>query len=177
MTHDCVVASVAEVDPVELVELYHSVQWSRYAEHPQLLQRAIAGSSYVVTARQRGRLVGLARAVSDGASICYLQDVLVAPDVQRQGIGRTLVESILDRYAGVRQKVLLTDDEPGQRAFYESLGYSEISEAGERTAARIRSVRFRDLNHGSTNRPARHPLAACGWGPSALEGRVACSVQ
>jgi hypothetical protein len=35
---------------------------------------------------------------------------------------------VLDRYRAVRQKVLLTDDEPGQRAFYESLGYTEIRE-------------------------------------------------
>ena len=28
-------------------------------------------------------------------------------------------------FESVRQKVLLTDDEPGQRAFYESLGFAE----------------------------------------------------
>ena len=63
--------------------------------------------------------------MSDAATICYLQDVLVLPDEQRNGIGRALVQAILDRYRTVRQKVLLTDDEPGQRAFYESLGFSE----------------------------------------------------
>jgi len=41
-----------------------------------------------------------------------------------------LVRAVLDRYPGVRQKVLLTDDEPGQRAFYESLGFTEIREYG-----------------------------------------------
>ena len=34
----------------------------------------------------------------------------------------------LDRYPHVRQKVLLTDDEPKQKAFYESLGYQETSD-------------------------------------------------
>jgi hypothetical protein len=29
--------------------------------------------------------------------------------------------------------MLLTDDEPGQRAFYESLGYAEIRDHGEGT--------------------------------------------
>ena len=130
-SNEFVFASVTAVDLDELVELYRSVDWSLYSEHPDLLERAIAGSSYVVTARRRDRLVGLARAVSDGASICYLQDVLIAPDTQRQGIGRTLVTAIMERYADVRQKVLLTDDEPGQRAFYESLGYTEVSDFGE----------------------------------------------
>jgi GNAT superfamily N-acetyltransferase len=87
----------------------------------------------VVTARRGGKLVGLARALSDGATICYLQDVLVDPAEHRRGIGRALVEAVLDRYRAVRQKVLLTDDEAGQRAFYESLGYAEIRDYGPGT--------------------------------------------
>jgi GNAT superfamily N-acetyltransferase len=115
------------IDLDELVALYESVGWSAYARAPETLRAAIAGSSYVVAARRTpARLVGLARVISDDATICYLQDVLVAPDHQRLGIGRALVRAVLDRYAAVRQKVLLTDDEPSQRAFYESLGYAEI---------------------------------------------------
>ena len=40
------------------------------------------------------------------------------------GLGRALVQDCLDRYAEVRQKVLLTDDRPEQLAFYASLGFS-----------------------------------------------------
>lgn len=124
----------------ELVALYTQVGWSAYAKDPETLERAVRGSTLVVTARRAGTLIGLARALSDGATICYLQDVLVAPNAQRLGIGRLLVDQVLDRYAGVRQKVLLTDDEPRQRAFYESLGYTEIRDV---TAASLRAfVRF-----------------------------------
>ncbi|GLY67560.1 GNAT family N-acetyltransferase [Amycolatopsis taiwanensis] len=131
-----------EIPVDELLALYQAVGWSAYTDSPDLLQAGVAGSSYVVTARQGGKLVGLARAMSDGATICYLQDVLVHPDAQRRGIGRALVRAVLDRYRNVRQKVLLTDDEPGQRAFYESLGYAEIRDYGPGT---LRSfVRFDD---------------------------------
>jgi GNAT superfamily N-acetyltransferase len=107
-----------------------------------LLQAGVAGSSYVVTACWGGRLVGLARVLSDGASICYLQDVLVRPGEQRRGIGRALVRAVLERYRTVRQKVLLTDDELGRCAFYESLGYAEIRDYESGT---LRSfVRFDD---------------------------------
>lgn len=112
----------------EVVELYRAVGWSTYADHPEMLEAALAGSTYVVTAYRSGRLVGLARVLSDGASICYLQDVLVHPHERRNGTGRQLVLAALEPYASVRQKVLLTDDEPGQRAFYERLGYTEIRE-------------------------------------------------
>jgi GNAT superfamily N-acetyltransferase len=128
---------VVVVDQAELLALYNAVGWTAYTRHPASLSAAIAGSSYVVTARRGPRLVGLARAVSDDATVCYLQDVLVVPDEQRSGIGRALVAAVLGRYAAVRQKVLLTDDEPGQRVFYESLGYREAHDRGLRAFVRF----------------------------------------
>ncbi|WP_370646147.1 GNAT family N-acetyltransferase [Brachybacterium sp. ACRRE] len=109
----------------EALALYGAVGWSAYTEDPQTLGRALAGSTRVVTARERGRLVGLARVISDGASIAYLQDVLVDPDRRRAGIGRQLVREAFAPFAAVRQHVLLTDADSGQRAFYESLGLTE----------------------------------------------------
>ena len=69
-------------------------------------------------------LIGLARAISDDSSIAYIQDILVHPDHQGQGLGKRLVQSILHRYRHVRQKILLTDDRPDQLSFYQSLGFS-----------------------------------------------------
>ncbi len=114
----------------EVEALYRAVGWTTYADDVVTLEAALAGSSRVVVARRDGRLIGLARVISDGATICYLQDVLIHPDAQRAGVGRALVLAALEPYAAVRQKVLLTDDEPGQRAFYESLGYQETRDHG-----------------------------------------------
>lgn len=119
-------AASAEVSDSEVLALYESVGWAAYTRDPALLVRAIRNSSFVVTARSTGGdLVGLARAVSDDATICYLQDILVVPEFQGNGLGRQLVKAVQDRYGHVRQTVLLTDDEPGQRAFYEALGFTE----------------------------------------------------
>ncbi|WP_151527019.1 GNAT family N-acetyltransferase [Serinicoccus kebangsaanensis] len=112
----------------ELLALYDAVGWSAYTTDPETLEAAVAGSTRVVTARYGGELLGLARVVSDGASIAYLQDVLVRPELQREGVGRSLVHAALEPFSSCRQKVLLTDDEPRQRAFYESLGWTEIRE-------------------------------------------------
>ena len=130
---DLTVEPATDVALDDLTELYGSVGWTAYTAAPEVLRAAVANSSFVVVARRGGRLVGLARALSDDATICYLQDVLVSPDEQRTGVGRALVTAVLDRYAAVRQKVLLTDDEPGQRAFYESLGYAETRDFGPGT--------------------------------------------
>ncbi|WP_341481621.1 GNAT family N-acetyltransferase [Arthrobacter gengyunqii] len=105
-----------------VVRLYDAVGWSAYTKEPDNLAAAL----------------GLARVISDGHSICYLQDVLVDPKFQRTGLGRDLVQYVLAPYAHVRQKVLLTDTEQGQKAFY-----GAIFSPGDQLAAAGRSVRFR----------------------------------
>jgi len=117
-----------EVPASDLQQLYRAVGWTTYAEDLPALVAAVKGSHHVVTAWEDGKLIGLARCVSDGISIAYIQDILVEPGSQRRGLGRRLVEDCLSRYAQVRQKVLLTDDRPEQLAFYESLGFSNTRE-------------------------------------------------
>lgn len=112
----------------EVLALYDAVGWLAYTKDPDDLVQALAGSSTLVAAHDGKTLVGLARVVSDGASICYLQDILVLPSHHRKGVGRALAERALEQYRHVRQKVLITDDEPRQKAFYESLGYTQTDE-------------------------------------------------
>ena len=106
--------------------LYDSVGWAAYTDDLDALIRGLENSTVVVAARSGGKLIGLARIVSDRATIAYLQDVLVHPSFQRRGIATALVNRTFASFSRVRQHVLLTDAEPGQRAFYESIGFTEI---------------------------------------------------
>jgi GNAT superfamily N-acetyltransferase len=110
----------------EILDLYGSVNWQRYTEDPDQLIRALDASD-VVIAMEGDNLVGLARAVSDGETIVYVQDLLVRPSAQRQGVATQLMTWLLEPYAAVKQKILLTDDKEDQRLFYESLGFSIVS--------------------------------------------------
>jgi GNAT superfamily N-acetyltransferase len=112
----------------EVIELYRAVEWVAYTKDPGNLVRALEGSSTLVAALDGQRLIGLARVISDDASICYHQDILVRPSHQGKGIGRALAERALGDYPHVRQKVLITDAEPKQKAFYEALGYTQADE-------------------------------------------------
>ena len=109
----------------EVVELYESVGWTTYTRDPEVLMRSLAGSHRLVAARDGDRLVGLARSLSDGATVVYLQDVLVHPEWQRGRLGGRLLAELFAGYEGVRQRVLLTDDEEHQRSFYQGLGFVE----------------------------------------------------
>jgi len=123
----------------EMLALYNSVGWSAYTNTPERLVRSVLNSSHVVCAHQAELLVGLARVVSDFGTLVYLQDVLVAPGMQRRGIGAELVARVLEPFADVRQTVLLTDADPGLAEFYTSLGFSEAApSAGAAVRAFVR---------------------------------------
>ncbi|MCJ1714906.1 GNAT family N-acetyltransferase [Curtobacterium sp. VKM Ac-2922] len=113
--------------PDELHVLYDAVGWTAYTDVPGQLQRAVDGSFLVLTARDdTGALVGLVRTVSDGVTIVCVQDLLVTPAAQGQGIGGALLDEVLRRATDIRQVVLMTDDEPQQRSFYEAHGLVEV---------------------------------------------------
>ena len=120
-----VVLDPATLPFAEVLSLYESVGWTVYTGEPERIRAALAGSSFVAGAFVGDRLVGLVRAISDDATVSYVQDVLVHADARRCGIGAALMAAVATRYGHMRQHVLLADDEPGQRAFYESLGYAE----------------------------------------------------
>ncbi|MFC2082479.1 GNAT family N-acetyltransferase [Candidatus Bipolaricaulota bacterium] len=115
----------SELPVSSLFALYTAVGWGAYTneERREDLHKAVENSSYVVSAWEGEKLVGLARGLSDDVSIFYLQDILVHPEYQRRGIGEQLLQACLDRYAHVRSKVLMTDDEVRQRLFYEKAGF------------------------------------------------------
>jgi len=62
--------------------------------------KALQHSHSLVTARINGRLVGLGNAISDGYLVVYFPHLLVHPEVQRQGIGRLIMQEMLQRYSG-----------------------------------------------------------------------------
>ena len=126
------IETVETVDQDDLLDLYEANGWGAYTADPDGLSRAVAGSSYVVTARVDGVLIGLARCLSDDVSIFYLQDILVQPDWQHRGTGRALLENCLERFHHVRQRVLLTDDDHAQHRFYEAMGYTDIGRISRR---------------------------------------------
>lgn len=122
----------------EVVTLYDCVGWTAYTQDGASLMRALGGSHRIVTARDDTRLIGLARSISDGVTIVYVQDVLVQADNQRSSVGTQLITALLASYGSMRQEVLITDTEERQRAFYESLGFTEAHDMSPELRAFVR---------------------------------------
>lgn len=114
----------------EILRLYTAVGWTTYTDHPRALEQGFRHSLLVLAAYEGDELIGLIRAVGDGSTIVFIQDLLVDPAHQRQGIATALVRAVLARYPDVRQVELVTDNTPRIIAFYKSLGFTEFSEIG-----------------------------------------------
>ena len=114
----------------EVLSLYRSVGWRVYADNPAMVKAAFAGSLLVLGAFVQDELIGLIRAVGDGVSILYIQDVLVAPEHQRKGVGRRLLQAMLAQYPSVYQTVLMTDNIPERAAFYRACGFTAAADMG-----------------------------------------------
>lgn len=113
-----------------VIRLYESVGWTAYTDHPETLRAGFAQSLLTLGAFENGELIGILRAVGDGATIVFVQDILVDPAYQRRGIGTALLRELLSRYRNVRQIELATDNTPKTVSFYQSIGFRELSELG-----------------------------------------------
>lgn len=114
----------------EIEPLYESVGWTSYLRRPGLLMEAYAASLKALAAWDGERLIGVVRAVGDGASILYVQDLLVQQEYQGKGVGSRLLAEMLRCYPDVNQTLLLTDDTDGTVRFYENAGFQKVHKAG-----------------------------------------------
>lgn len=69
------------------------------------------------------RLIGIARVVTDRATYAYLTDVVLAPELRGQGLGRWLMQCVLEHpdLQDLRRFTLLTGD---AAALYEEFGFT-----------------------------------------------------
>jgi len=94
-------ADPARVDVAALLGfLSTAAYWGRWRDE-EVIRQQVAGAWRVVTAHRNGRMVGFARALSDGVSLAYLADVYVLPEVRGFGIGRALVRLMIDDDQGL----------------------------------------------------------------------------
>lgn len=106
-----------------LKALYEDVGWYAYTKDMTRLQQACLQSLDVLSVWEDERLIGLVRTIGDGLTIVYIQDILILNAYQNRGIASTLMTRVLEKYRDVRQKVLLTEEAPDVRHFYEKHGF------------------------------------------------------
>ncbi|HYK87479.1 MAG TPA: GNAT family N-acetyltransferase [Acidobacteriota bacterium] len=123
-TYESVTTAPAE----DIVALYQAGGWWRESRENRLrIEPMIRGSfCFMVVRAPDGKIVAMGRAISDGASDAYIQDVVVLPAYRRRGIGRELIRRLTRHCVEHEIEWIGLVAEPGTLAFYKDLGYSPL---------------------------------------------------
>jgi GNAT superfamily N-acetyltransferase len=98
-----------------------TLHWRRPVGDTARVEAMLRNASIIATARRgQGELVGVARAISDFAYCTYLSDLAVDQAVQRQGIGKQLLDFV--RQTAGPQSSLILLAAPAAVEYYPKLG-------------------------------------------------------
>ncbi|MBM0743328.1 GNAT family N-acetyltransferase [Phormidium sp. CLA17] len=120
----------SQVDFQQLQALFNLAAFWARDRRPEDLQIAVANSDPVITAwdttveafSHKQRMIGFARATSDGIYRATIWDVVIHPDYQGAGLGRKLVQTVIShpKLSKVERVYLMTTH---QQSFYEKIGF------------------------------------------------------
>lgn len=117
--------SIDGVDWEEMSALYRAAPLGdKSAAH---LRTVFSNSRHVCLAYDGERLAGAGRVLADGADCAYLCDLAVLPAHQGSGLGRALIERLLEPVRGYRKVILYAV--PGKEPFYRRFGFRRMTTA------------------------------------------------
>jgi len=121
-----------EPNPAEteqLLTLYTIAGWITADEETagQLVQDIVRHTFRFVIAKDGAGIIGMGRAISDGVSDAYIQDVTVLPEYRQQGIGGRIIDYLVQELhaSGIGWIGLIS--EPGYERFYRKLGFADMT--------------------------------------------------
>ncbi len=114
----------------DILQLYYQEKWIKPEEHVSIpdIRKVIEGSFAFLVAVDGSRAIGMARALSDGYSDAYIQDVVVCNAYQGCGIGKKLVSLLVEylKKEGIDWIGLVA--KPGTRQFYRKLNFEVLKD-------------------------------------------------
>lgn len=115
-------SSLDGLDWAELENLYRVAPLGN--KPAELLQTVFGNSRFRWFVREGGRLVAAGRALADGADCAYICDVAVMPGHQGTGLGKAVVQRLLEEARGHKKIILYSV--PGKEGFYRKLGFLRL---------------------------------------------------
>ncbi|MCC7017257.1 MAG: GNAT family N-acetyltransferase [Rhodospirillales bacterium] len=116
-----------DLDPAEFTDVLRrsGLAARRPVDEPDRVRAMVRNANLTLTARDsEGRLIGVARSLTDFAYCCYLSDLAVDAAWQRRGIGRELIRRT--RQAAGPGATLLLLSAPDAMNYYPRIGMSKI---------------------------------------------------
>jgi predicted GNAT family N-acyltransferase len=119
-----IVDRIAPHHLLQLMELYATAWWAQ-SRQPDDVAQMLAESDVVVGLVRDGRLVGFARVLTDFEYFAMVLDVIVAPRLRGTGLGRVLMDAVVDHERLARVRSLELVCQPEMIPFYAAWGFTD----------------------------------------------------
>lgn len=108
----------------EFIELSQAVGWGVHRVYDMTkVQKALADTTYTVVVRDSNRrILACARVFSDDLLMTFIPDIFVRPENQKNGLGKTLIEKLKEKYGHTR---FFFGSQPENEVFFEKLGFEK----------------------------------------------------
>jgi ribosomal protein S18 acetylase RimI-like enzyme len=111
----------------QIIDIFSSSGINRPVEDQERIYRMFENASLLVTAWDGNKPIGLARSLTDFCYCCYLSDLAVKKEYQRQGIGKELIR--LTKQAVGDATMLLLLSAPAAMGYYPKIGMEKADNA------------------------------------------------
>lgn len=91
------------------------------------LKTVFSNSQYKCFVFDGAQLVGAGRVLADGLDCAYICDVALRPEYQGRGLGKQIVQNLVDQSRGHKKIILYAN--PGKEGFYAKLGFKKMNTA------------------------------------------------
>ena len=112
---------LTSIDWLRISELFQLVNWG--IRDPKEIESAFRKSSFTCFIKEENDIIGFGRTVDDGKYYALLVDVVIHPNYQSKGIGKTLVHELKNSLIGY-EFITLTAA-PNKEEFYHKIGWKK----------------------------------------------------
>jgi len=129
MNQNITVEIIKTADTEQIKNLYIEAGWwnENDNKNPDLINKIMQGSFCFAVASINGKLIGMGRAISDGASDSYIQDVFVLNEFRGKGIGALIMDEIIKYLKNKNINWITLVSEPKAVSFYQKYGFSQMA--------------------------------------------------
>jgi predicted N-acetyltransferase YhbS len=113
-----------EIEAWELSNVFKASGIKRPVDDLPRLGRMIDQADLMISAWDENQLVGVARAITDFSYCCYLSDLAVNKDYQKNGIGKELIRLLKEELGEEVALLLLASQEAMD--YYHRIGFDKI---------------------------------------------------
>ncbi len=114
-------------DAQDVIEVFRSSGLRRPIDDSERIAKMLKHANLTICARDNGKLVGIARSLTDFCFCCYLSDLAVRKEYQRKGIGKELIKRVQEAIGEKTRLLLLSAPEADD--YYPHIGFEKVNNA------------------------------------------------